>query len=286
MQTSGKKTENRPDNAIDGGPDKHGAGDLQPKNNIVAKDQEMSNEVANQGLLSVIEKAANNPEVDVQKVQALLDMQLQVMDKQAEISFNNAMTRLQSKMPRIKRGRAVEYAIDKTKPDGPKKTAFKFSAYEDIDKDIRPLLDEEGFSMSFTSEMRSGDGGGIIVHGTLSHKDGHSRTASIPIALDTTGGKNNIQAMGSSFSYGKRYTLTMLLNIVTEGEDDDGNTQLIKAVTEEQRDELQKLIEETETDIAAFCKQYDIQSLADLNAKEFRAAKILLKAKKEKKDKE
>jgi hypothetical protein len=43
------------------------------------------------------------------------------------------------------------------------------------------------------------------------------------LPLDTSGSKNNVQAVGSSTSYGKRYTATLLLNIRTKGEDDDGH---------------------------------------------------------------
>jgi hypothetical protein len=42
------------------------------------------------------------------------------------------------------------------------------------------------------------------------------------LQLDTGPGRNQNQAMGSTLSYGKRYTAEMLLNIVREGEDTDG----------------------------------------------------------------
>jgi hypothetical protein len=41
---------------------------------------------------------------------------------------------------------------------------------------------------------------------------------------DSTGSKNAVQAVGSSTSYGKRYTACALLNITSRGEDDDGET--------------------------------------------------------------
>ena len=88
----------------------------------------------------------------------------------------------------------------KTSLTGQKRKAFKFATYENIDRVIRPYLQAEGFSLSFTTAPRTADGGGAIVSGTLSHKSGHSRSASISVALDSSGGKNNIQAIGSSFS--------------------------------------------------------------------------------------
>lgn len=172
-------------------------------------------------VLDVIARAAKDPSVNVEKMMQLMELQERIMAKQAEIEFNQALNRLLPKMPRIKRDGSVAYPADKNSPNGAKKEAFRFATYENIDKAIRPHLHDEGFSLSFESSVRPEAGGGIIVTGKLGHVRGHSRTASIPVALDTSGGKNNIQAMGSSLRYGIRYTTTMLLNIVTEGEDND-----------------------------------------------------------------
>lgn len=177
---------------------------------VVANNQQQS-------VLDIIGQMAQNPNVDVAKMQAMLEMQERIMAKQAEINFNQAMARISQKMPRIVKGGSVSY---KDKDSGKMQEAFKFARYEDIDEVVRPLLVEEGFSLSYSTDQR--EGGGVVMHGTLSHKDGHSRTASIPLALDLSGGKNNIQGMGSTSSYGRRYTMCMLLNIVTVGEDDDG----------------------------------------------------------------
>jgi len=209
-------------------------------------------------VLGMIERAATNPEVDVEKMNALLDMQERILDKEAESAFNHDLMLLQESLPIISRNGSVEYE-DKS---GNRVKAFKFATYDNIYKAIQPIMKGHGFSVSFTTESRQGDGGGITVTGRLLHKLGHSRDASIPVALDSSGGKNNIQAMGSSFSYGKRYTLTMLLNIVTEGEDDDANSS--EPITEAQLDHLHKLIEETESDTARVCKFAKVDALPEI----------------------
>ena len=40
---------------------------------------------------------------------------------------------------------------------------------------------------------------------------------------DTTGGKSNVQAVGSTNSYLRRYVVCNIFNIVVVGDDDDGN---------------------------------------------------------------
>ena len=44
----------------------------------------------------------------------------------------------------------------------------------------------------------------------------------MPAPLDTTGGKSNVQAVGSTNSYLRRYVACNIFNIVVVGDDDDG----------------------------------------------------------------
>jgi hypothetical protein len=181
------------------------------------------------------------------------------MAMQAEQQFNEAFHRLQLEMPRIKKDGAVEYKG---------KEAFKFATWEAIDAVIRPILQREGFSLSFDSAQRQGDGGGIVVTGKLSHTGGAHRTASIPVPLDTSGGKNAIQGYGSAMSYGRRYTATALLNIVTEGEDDSGVRGGVKFIDEVRLAQITALIVETKSDRNRLMQHYQIAELHNLTAEQ------------------
>ena len=44
----------------------------------------------------------------------------------------------------------------------------------------------------------------------------------MPASLDTTGNKSNVQAVGSTNSFLRRYVLCNIFNIVVVGDDDDG----------------------------------------------------------------
>jgi hypothetical protein len=202
-------------------------------------------------MLAIVARAASDPNVDVEKMRALLDMQERIIGRQALAEFNAAFARLAGKLSRvkIKRDGTLEYPINKNDPDGPKRKIANFARWENIMGVIGPYLDEEGFALCFESSPRQGDGGGLVVTGTLLHTGGHARTASIPLPLDSSGGKNNLQGYGSTFSYGKRYTATMLLNIVTEGEDDDGVKGAQEFINDSQKDELLALLRETRTEL-------------------------------------
>ena len=106
------------------------------------------------------------------------------------------------------------------------------------------------------------------------------------LPLDTSGSKNAVQAVGSSTSYGKRYTASALLNLTSrlpDDRDDDGRAAGASAtITDEQRAELQALIDETGSDIAKFCAYFKVGSLVDLPMTDFGRAVASLQTKRRK----
>ena len=185
----------------------------------------MSNELATTpaaDFTQLLREMAMDEKVDPAKMQAILDVQERMMSKEAEQAFNGAMLRIDQELPRLVRNTPVQYLVDKNKPNGDKYTAFKYIKYEEVDGALRPLMKREGLRISFTSAPRTGDGGGALVTAKLTHQLGHSIEASMSAALDSSGGKSNLQGMGSSIAYCRRVLTCMLFNIVTVGEDKDG----------------------------------------------------------------
>lgn len=158
-------------------------------------------------MLEMMERLATNDKVDVVKMQALIDMQKDVMQVNARAAFNTAFARLQAEIPTV---------IEKGKGD----KGMSYARLEDIVETVRPVLQRHGFSLSHQTEWP--DKGTIKVIGILTHEQGHERRSEFVASADQSGSKNAIQALGSSNSYGRRYTTKDLLNIVTKQEDDDG----------------------------------------------------------------
>lgn len=208
-----------------------------PVGTVVAGVQETS--VLDQAI-----KLASIPGIDKELLATILAANEREVARQAEQQFNVAFHAMRRRMPRIRKNGEVWY---KNKETQRWEKSFTFARFEDVMISIEPVLEEHEFDLDFTTEQRAETGGGLVVTGFLRHTAGHSRRASIPLALDTSGGKNNIQAGASTFSYGKRYTTTMLLNLVMEGEDDDGNTGGTRFLSEEQIAALQALTVETKT---------------------------------------
>lgn len=168
------------------------------------------------GLLGVIARAARDPSVDIDKMERLLEMQERVIAREARTAYAVALAELQPRLPIItERGKILNK----------EKIQSTYAYWEDVNEAIRPLLAESGFSLSF----RTGRAGNeITVTGVLTHREGHSEETTITLPSDTSGAKNAVQSVGSSTSYGKRYTAFALLNITTKGEDDDGATATYK----------------------------------------------------------
>ncbi len=185
----------------------------------------VSTELAKRNPASVMEvlaRVAANPRAEVAKLQALLDMQVRVELRQAEVEFNAALARL---MPKIAR-------------------------YEDIDRVTRPLLAEEGFSISFRTEEPTP--GYVRVIGRLAHCMGHALESSVTVPISAPPKATGTQAVGSSVSYGKRYVVVNMLNIITVGEDTDGVD--VTPISAEQVLTIETLLQDTKADRVKFFK--------------------------------
>lgn len=166
--------------------------------------------------LAMIERLAANPDFDVEKLKALLDMQERVLDRNAKAEFFAELAVMQPDLPVVGRHGTISVPAKdgKTGHDTP------YARWEDVNAAIGPILGAHGFALSFRTAT-SADGR-IEITGILSHRGGHQEQTSLTLMHDSTGSKNAVQAIGSSVSYGKRYTAGALLNLTSRGEDDDG----------------------------------------------------------------
>lgn len=233
-------------------------------------------------VLSVIERMAVNPQIDINKLEKLMEMHERIVARNARAAYYKALADMQVELPEIEEKGSIvihEKGKDKTPENVIQSTPY--ALWEDINAAIKPVLSKFGFALSFRTGQ-SPDGR-VTVTGILSHAEGHSEETTMILQHDSTGSKNAVQAIGSSTSYGKRYTASALLNITSRGEDDDGTTGgAPEPISDEQRNELQSLISLKGVDIARFCSFLEIDSLAALPAARFGEAKRALEAKKAK----
>lgn len=236
-------------------------------------------QVVNQGdaLLSMIERAARDPSVNIEKMERLFAMHADMQARQARSAYAVALAAMQPDLPTIDRNGRIKIEKDKKVIQS---TAYVL--FEDINEAIRPVLAAHGFALTFKSGQTPE--GKITVTGILSHAQGHSEETTIILTHDSTGSKNAVQAIGSSISYGKRYTAMMLLNITSRAKPDaDDDARSAGAgndiISEDQVNTLQSLIVETGTDIPRFLKWLKVERLNDLSAQFYDTALKALEAK-------
>ncbi|MFN2411388.1 MAG: ERF family protein, partial [Halomonas sp.] len=128
-------------------------------------------------IIQVIERAALNPDVDIDKMERLLQMQERVMDRQAMMAYSAAMASMQTELPSIEER-------------GQTNNGF-YATLEDIVDTVRPIMQKHGFAVSFRIQTQER---GIQITGVLMHKDGHREETSMLLPADISGNKNAVQA--------------------------------------------------------------------------------------------
>lgn len=231
-------------------------------------------------LISMIERAARDPAVDIDRVERMYVMFERASARSAKAAFIAALAEMQAKLPIIEKRGTI--GTNEKNAQGVKTgrqvAMTAYAKWEDVVEGITPILGAHGFSISFRIAQPAPDR--VAVTAVLGHRDGHTEETSLALPIDSSGAKNNVQGWGSSVSYGKRYTAFALLNIVARGEDDDARgVEGAPVITDEQAMVLREAIEATDSDLQAFCKYFKVEALAELKAADYERAVAALKKK-------
>ena len=175
-------------------------------------------------LSQAIEKGLN-----IDQLERFINLQVQWEKREAEKSFRRAFALFQSKKPSLNKTDVAKIKSEKGE------FSYNYNAISNIQKAVDPILSKYGLSYRWEQEQKDSK---IKVTCIVSHCDGHIEKTWIEAESDQSGAKNKIQAIGSTITYLKRYTLEGALGLAS-GKDDDGkgsqknNTaKLIKAIKE------------------------------------------------------
>lgn len=161
-------------------------------------------------IMAVISRAAADPSCDIEKMERLLAMHERMQAKTAEQEFNSALAEMQCNIPTVFEG-AVNLH-----------TGNSYATLDHITHTLKPIMQRHGFAITFKVETEDKV---IKVTGILMHRGGHREQTTMSLPVDIGKGRNDVQAVGSSTTYGKRYVMSALLNITTgETRDDDGQS--------------------------------------------------------------
>lgn len=245
--------------------------------NALAKREEAQGAVEQAGnaVLSMIERAARDPQVDIEKMRQLLQMRADEEARVAKREFNAAMAEVQAQTSAV--------ATDANNPQ----THSRYATYYALDKALRPIYTAHGFAVTWDTEP-SGSPEVVRVVGYQSHRGGHTQRYQFDMPADGKGAKggevmSKTHAAGAASQYGMRYLLKMMWNIAIGESDDDGNAASAgPAISQEQLSELIAECDDVGADKKAFCQYLRIDALAHLPASRFKQAMDALAAKRKK----
>jgi len=162
----------------------------------------------------VIERAASNPAVDIEKMERLMQMHERIVAREAEAAFNEALMQCQKECGYI--------TVDANNLQ----TKSKYATYAKLDSILRPIYTQHGFAISYnTADSPLADHVRVLAYVA---RGAHTKTYQADMPSDGKGAKGGdvmtkTHATGAAMSYGARYLLKGIFNISVGEEDRDGN---------------------------------------------------------------
>ncbi|MAL41423.1 ERF family protein [Thalassospira sp.] len=228
--------------------------------------------------LSIIASAVERG-MDATQLNALMDFQDRMDAKEAKKAFLAAMSEFKKNCPEIYKNKRVYYEGK----NGGKATEYRHETLDHIVKTVAPAMAAQGLSHTWETEQL--EGGMVKVTCIITHEAGHSTGTSLQSGRDDSGGKNNIQALGSAVKYLQRYTFLSATGLAAQELDDDGHatsdTDPGVSVAHHQMllDKIKEVKEAVGFDEPAFLNAFKVGSTEEMTEFQFERAIALLNKK-------
>ena len=204
-------------------------------------------------------------------IEKMMELQERNDKNNAKKAYHEAMAAFKMNPPDIEKDQTVSYTVA-----GKGTTTYNHASLANVTGKINKALSEYGLSAAWTTSQGEG---GITVTCTITHKLGHSESTSLTAGPDTSGGKNSIQAVGSTLSYLERYTILALTGLATHEMDDDGSGTEVEYITEDQVKLLQDERALRKADGIKFLAHMKVKTIEEIPAARFKEAMQVMKAK-------
>lgn len=183
----------------------------------------------------------------------------------AERKFAASFSMLQSELPTIVASSVIP-------------NRGKYEKFEDIMRQIQPVLNKHGFSVSFSQEVGENR---ITELCHLSHIGGHSRTSKFTCRVARADSETQSDVKAATTA--KRKALQDALNIVIRqdclNDEDDPRNEGGGNVTRDKAEELERRVAETNSDKVAFLKLAGADSYATILASKYDMLDSMLRKK-------
>lgn len=221
-----------------------------------------------QMLAMAIERGA-----DVGMLEKLMALQERWEANEARKAFVAALSAFKAEPPTIEKNKHVSFPNSKGGT-----TEYDHATLDQVANVIGAALSKHGLSHRWETEQM--DGGMIRVSCILQHALGHSERVTLQASPDQSGGKNNIQAVGSTVTYLQRYTLLAAVGLAAKDQDDDGEgAGAGSMISADEKQVLVDLLRETGADTGRFLAFFKVPSVDELPLARFAEAKEKLERK-------
>lgn len=158
-------------------------------------------------MLALIERVVVRPDIDVSKLQQLLELRERFEATEARKAYTAAMKRFKDTPPAITKNKRVQFGT----------TNYNHATLDHICDAVTKGLSAVGITHAWKVAQADGV---ITVNCVLTHELGHSEGTQLMGLPDNSGSKNAIQAIGSTVTYLQRYTLLAACGLAASNDDD------------------------------------------------------------------
>ena len=203
-------------------------------------------------------RLAISSNADLDKLEKLMALQERWEANEARKAYHVAMAAFKASPPKIGKDKAVKFG----------NTAYSHATLSNVTETIGAALSRHGLTASWATTQ---DESKITVTCRITHVLGHSESTALSSSPDSSGSKNQIQAIGSAITYLERYTLLALTGLATHEQDDDG-VGATEFITAEQAKILTAKIKETGADSTKFLEYMGAETIDTIPAAAYRKA--------------
>ena len=207
---------------------------------------------------------------DLDKIEKMMELHERYEKREAEKAYHVAMAAFKANPPKIDKDGHVNFTAKSGQV-----TDYRHATLGNVTEKINAALSEHGLSSAWETNQ---DDKGIAVTCKITHIMGHAESTTLKAAGDDSGGKNKIQAIGSTVTYLQRYTLKSLCGLAESAFDDDGAGSEAEYITSEQMATINEWIESIGGDCLQNFKKYiGVDELDKILAKDYKKAITALK---------
>jgi hypothetical protein len=201
---------------------------------------------------------------NVAVVKEIIAMRREEMAHENKVEFNRAFFELKREIS------GMDFYADKAAKDNHGKVLYTYCSERELARGLEPVLFKHGFTMLFGQRDDSGKTVAII---TLIHSAGHEETREYSVRSGSVNSVKDATAAdtGATTSAWRHLVIKMfgLKSRIQEGDDPRNLGETNKKITPEQADELERRVQMTNGNVAAFLKLAGAGSFREISASNY-----------------